>query len=73
MSLDLALFRLINLSWGFDALAPVMKVLSNPFYWLPVIAGLVAWMIFREGGTAGSPSSFSCSWFRPPTRSRAIF
>ena len=49
MSLDHALFRLINISWGLDALAPVMKVLSNPLYWLPVMVGLVAWMLLRDG------------------------
>jgi len=49
VSLDVLVFRLINITWGFDALAPAMKVLSNPVYWIPVMVGLVAWMLFRDG------------------------
>jgi membrane-associated phospholipid phosphatase len=49
VNLDLALFRLINVTWGADVLAPVMKVLSNPVYWVPVMVAFVAWMLFRDG------------------------
>ncbi len=49
MSLDLALFRLINIRWGTDALAPVMRAFSNPVYGIPLFLALVLWMLFRDG------------------------
>lgn len=49
MSVDLALFRLINITWGWDALAPAMRFFSGFVYWLPLLALFVLWMIFRDG------------------------
>lgn len=49
MSLDVSLFRLINITWGWDALAPAMRVLSGLVYWLPLLVPLVLWMLFRDG------------------------
>jgi undecaprenyl-diphosphatase len=49
MNVDVALFRLINIDMGWDALAPLMKVMSTLVYFAPVILALVAWMVFRDG------------------------
>ena len=49
MNLDVTLLHLVNATWGWDALAPVMKGLSNPAYFAPVILALVGWLGFREG------------------------
>jgi undecaprenyl-diphosphatase len=49
MSVDLALFRLINITWGWDALAPAMRFLSGFVYWIPLLVLLVLWMLFRDG------------------------
>ncbi len=49
VSVDLALFRLINIAWGWDALAPVMRFFSGFVYWLPLLVLLALWMLFRDG------------------------
>ncbi len=49
MSLDLALFRLINIAWGWEFLAPAMRVLSTFKYWIPLLLPLVLWMLLRDG------------------------
>ena len=49
MNLDLTLFRLINIAWGWDALAPAMRFLSGLVYWMPLLALLLLWMLFRDG------------------------
>ena len=49
MTLDVALFRLLNIRLGWDGLAPFMKVMSTLEYFIPVLVALVAWMIFRDG------------------------
>ena len=49
MNVDVALFRLINIDMGWEALAPFMKVMSTLAYFAPVILALMAWMVFRGG------------------------
>ncbi len=49
MNVDVALFRLINITLGWDGLAPIMRVASNITYWVPVILALVVWMLWRDG------------------------
>ncbi len=49
MMLDRSLFRLINITLGADALAPVMKFFSNPVYAAPLLVALVVWMVWRDG------------------------
>ncbi len=49
MSVDVALFRLINIAWGWDALAPAMRFLSGLVYWIPLLVLLLLWMLFRDG------------------------
>ena len=49
MSLDLALFRFINITLGWDGLAPVMHVASKLVYFVPLILVLVLWMLIRDG------------------------
>jgi undecaprenyl-diphosphatase len=49
MSLDTALFRVINITLGADALAPFMRAMSNPRVFLPLIVVVVAWMLWRDG------------------------
>jgi len=47
--MDEALFRLINISWGFDFLAPFMTVMTTLKYFMPLILILVVWMLFKDG------------------------
>ena len=49
MNPDLALFRLINITWGWEGLAPVMRVASGLVYFAPVILLLVVWMVWKDG------------------------
>ena len=49
MTLDVALFRLVNIRLGWDGLAPFMKLMSTLEYFIPVLVALVAWMILRDG------------------------
>jgi undecaprenyl-diphosphatase len=49
MTLDTAVFRFINITLGWDALAPIMRTLSNLRIFLPVIVVLVVWMVWKDG------------------------
>jgi undecaprenyl-diphosphatase len=49
VSLDAALFRLLNVTWGTDALAPLMKRITDPQTFLPFGIALVVWMVWRDG------------------------
>lgn len=48
MELDVALFRLINITWGTDVLAPIMRTASDLEWFLPFIAILVVWMVWKD-------------------------
>jgi undecaprenyl-diphosphatase len=49
MNVDIFLFRLINITWGWDVLAPAMKFFSVFKYWIPLLVPLVLWMVVRDG------------------------
>jgi len=49
MNLDVALFRLINIRWGWDALEPVMRALSEPRLMIPIGILAAVWMLLRDG------------------------
>jgi len=49
MNLDVALFRLINIRLGWDALEPLMRALSEPRLLVPVAILAAAWMLVRDG------------------------
>lgn len=49
MSLDVALFKMININWGWEWLAPFMRVMSTLDYFIPAMAILVLWMLIRDG------------------------
>lgn len=49
MNPDVALFHLVNITWGWDALAPFMKGVSNPVYFAPLVLVLIVWLGFRDG------------------------
>lgn len=49
MGLDRALLRLINSTWSSSFLDVAMPVISNLENFIPFLAGLVLWMIFRDG------------------------
>lgn len=50
MNWDTAAFRFINIELGADALAPVMKALSSPGFFAPIILIAILWMVFKDGG-----------------------
>lgn len=47
--MDVALFRLINITWGWDTLEPFMQFMSDLRMFLPAIVVLVLWMVLRDG------------------------
>lgn len=49
LSFDIELFRQINIAWGYDALAPFMRFMSNQEYFFPAILALVIWMVWKDG------------------------
>jgi len=49
MSLDVAVFHFLNYDLGWDALAPIMKTLSNFKAFLPIVVIAVIWMVWRGG------------------------
>lgn len=49
MILDVALFKVINISWGWEWIAPFMRMMSTLEYFIPGMAILVVWMLVRDG------------------------